>query len=256
MTTKQLIGLIAAMKEESAALLRLAQPVKRIKLGSFRAFKFELSGQECVLLTSGMGMRRAREATRCLLESASPRLLISFGIAGAVEPELEIGDVVTAGSVCMLVGGAHDLAQPLAVFPEESMQAMQAILAQRNARLFAGTAVTTAGSQLPAERAVEMKHPILEMETAGIAQAAAEKGIPLFSIRAISDGPKAPMPIDLGEIMDEDANYKIGKMLLALIRNPGMLLQARRLMRNTRIAADNAAVALVAALEGMPPFST
>jgi nucleoside phosphorylase len=155
----------------------------------------------------------------------------------------------------MLVGGVADHVQPLAIFPEASTQAMQAILAQRNARLFAGTAVTTAGSQLPAERAVEMKHPILEMETAGIAQAAAEKGILLFSMRAISDGPKAPLPIDLAEIMDEDANYKMGKMLLALIRNPGILLQARRLIGNTRIAADNAAMALRAALEGMPTFS-
>jgi nucleoside phosphorylase len=151
----------------------------------------------------------------------------------------------------MLVGGVPGLAQPLAVFPEASTQAMQGILAQRNARLFAGTAVTTAGSQISTERAVEMKHPVLEMETAGIAQTAAEKGIPLYSIRAISDGPQAPIPFDLGEMMDEDANYKMGKMLLAFICNPGMLLQARRLMRNTRRAADNAGVALAAALEGM-----
>ena len=54
-------------------------------------------------------------------------------------------------------------------------------------------------------------HPILEMETAGIAQVAAENGIPLLSIRAISDGPRAPIPFNLGEMMDEDANLRAGR---------------------------------------------
>jgi len=95
------------------------------------------------------------------------------------------------------------------------------------------------------------------METAGIAKEAAERGLPLLSIRAISDGPSAPLPINLDEMMDQDANLQTGKLLKAVIRNPGILLQSRRMMRNTRIAADNAAVALVAALNGLtssPPM--
>ena len=91
-------------------------------------------------------------------------------------------------------------------------------------------------------------HPILEMETVGIAQVAMEKGIPLFSLRAISDGPRAPLPFNPGEMMDEDANLHVGKMLKVVICHPGIVLQSRRLVRNTRIAADNAAIALVAAL--------
>ena len=36
------------------------------------------------LVTSGMGTRRASQATRALVEMTAPELLISFGIAGAV----------------------------------------------------------------------------------------------------------------------------------------------------------------------------
>jgi hypothetical protein len=86
------------------------------------------------------------------------------------------------------------------------------------------------------------------METAGIAQVAAEKGIPLLSLRAISDGPRAPIPFNLGEMMDADANLHIGRMLKAAVRHPGIILQSRGLMRNSKVAADNAAIALVAAL--------
>jgi hypothetical protein len=89
------------------------------------------------------------------------------------------------------------------------------------------------------------------METAGIAQVAAENHLPLLSIRAISDGPGAPIPIKLDEMMDKDANLKVGKLLKAVIRHPGILVQSRQLLVNTQRAADNAAEALVAALGGM-----
>jgi hypothetical protein len=48
--------------------------------------------------------------------------------------------------------------------------------------------------------------------------------------------------------MDEDANLQAGKMLKAIVRHPRIVFQAGRLMKNTRIAADNAAIALIAAL--------
>ena len=74
----------------------------------------------------------------------------------------------------------------------------------------------------------------------GIAQVAAEKGIPFLSLRAISDGPRAPIPFNLGEVMDENANLHVVRMLKAIARRPGTVLQFGRLSRNSRIAADNA----------------
>jgi adenosylhomocysteine nucleosidase len=242
------IGLVAAMVQERDALLRCVRGWKKIALGPFRGHRFELLGQICVLVTSGMGIRRAWEATRCLVEMATPQVLVSFGIAGAVEADLEIGDVVAAESVCLLDQGVPGPLLPLATWPAAAREAIVQALAKRDARLYAGTAVTTRGSQFEEYRPGEMAHPVLEMETAGIAQVAVENGIPLFSLRAISDGPRAPLPFDLGEMMDKDANLRVGKMLKFVVRHPGILLQSRQLIRNTRIATDNAAIALVAAL--------
>ncbi len=242
------IGLIAAMTQESDALLRCIEGWKRIALGSFGCKSFILSGRTCLLATSGMGVRRASEAARNLVEKSTPRLLISFGIAGAVETDLEIGDVVAPESVCRLDQGVPGPLLPLAPWPVAAWDAVAQVLGRRGARLLAGTAVTTGGSQVTKNQLREMSHPILEMETAGIAQVAAENGIPLLSLRAISDGPRAPIPFDLGEIMDEDANLQAARMLMTMLRRPGIVLHFRRLMRNTRIAADNAAVALAAAL--------
>ena len=242
------IGLIAAMAQERDALLRRVRGWRKTALGPFRGHSFELLGRTCVLVTSGMGMRRAGEATRCLVEMAAPQALVSFGIAGAVEADLEIGDVVAAESVSLLDQGVLGPLSPLATWSDAAQEAIVQALAKRDARLYAGTAVTTRGSQFEAYQPGEISHPILEMETTGIAQVAVEKGIPLFSLRAISDGPRAPLPFDLGEMMDDDANLRVGKMLKFLLRHPGLVLQTPQLIRNTGIAADNAAIALVAAL--------
>jgi nucleoside phosphorylase len=195
-----------------------------------------------------MGVRRAGVAARNLLEICSPRILISFGIAGAVEADLQVGDVIAAEAVCLLEHGIPGPLLTLASWPDAAFRAASQALSRRGARLFTGTAVTTNGSQVTESQLGKMVHPILEMETAGILQAAAEKGIPLLTLRAISDGPRAPIPFDLSEIMDGDANLKISGLLKTIVRHPRILFQTRRMMQNTRIAADNAAIALLAAL--------
>jgi nucleoside phosphorylase len=242
------VGLIAAMASESNALLRHIKNWKQVAVGPYRGHRFELAGWTCILVTSGMGIRRAAEGTRTLVAECDPQMLISFGIAGAVEPDLEIGDVVAAESCCQLDAGVPGPRLPLASLTEVARESAVRALAERGVRLFIGTAITTGGAQVSGQTPYALSHPILEMETAGIAQVAAEKKIPLISLRAISDGPRAPIPFDLGEVMDADANLSPGKLLKALIHNPTLLLQASRMNRNSRIAADNAAVALVAAL--------
>jgi adenosylhomocysteine nucleosidase len=242
------IGLLAAMPQESDALLRCVHAAKRIAVGAFSGKSFELSGQTCLLVTSGMGVRRAGEAARALVEHSVPRLLISFGIAGAVEADLHIGDVIMAAAVCRLEQGLPGALAPLAAWPAAAHEAAAGALSGRGARLFSGTAITTAGSQVTQTQLGQMPHPILEMETAAIAQVAAENGRACLSIRAISDGPAAPIPFDLGQMMDADANLQAGKLFQAILRRPAILFQSGRMLRNSRIAADNAAIALTAAL--------
>jgi adenosylhomocysteine nucleosidase len=247
------IGLIAAVPHESAALLRCIQEWKYTALGPFRGARFEFMGRECVLVTTGMGLTRAMEGTRALLAATNPQVLVSFGIAGAVNADLRIGDVVVARHACWMDKGKPGSIRPLASLSKQAWEAAAQALQMDGARLLAGTALTTRGSQVVLELPQEMTHPVLEMETSGIAQVASEMGIPLVSIRSISDGPQAPIPFDLEAILDESYNLRKGKMLGIVLRNPKILLQSRRMRRNSRIAADHAARALVAALSQPSP---
>lgn len=242
------IGLIAAMTSESNALLCYVKQWKRFELGRFDCKSFEIYEKKCVLITSGMGTQRAGQAARELIKTNAPRLLISFGIAGAVEADLDIGDVVVPEVYCELVNGVPQSLQPMNLWPDNALKAAAFSVGSCGARLITGTAVTTGGSIVSGEQLSNLKHPILEMETAGIARAARESGIPLFSMRAISDGPRAPIPFNLSEIMDEEANLRAGSLIMALVRHPGIVLKLRGLIQNTRTAATNVAFAVINAL--------
>ncbi len=242
------IGLIAAMSQESQALLRRVQGWKRLTINHLPAYSFSVGGRSCVLITSGMGGRRAAEATRSLLENTHPLAIVSFGIAGAVEADLDIGDVVLAVSCYSWDGATLGECTPLAPWPQEAVEKAAQALSPNSRRVFEGVAVSTGNSQAGEGQLGNLPHPVLEMETAGIAQVAAEYASPLYSLRAISDGPRAPIPLDLGEIMDEDSNLRLGRMLRAVIRQPGIVLQGRQMLHNTGVAASSAAIALVAIL--------
>jgi nucleoside phosphorylase len=191
------------------------------------------------------------QATRLLLAAAELQWLVSFGIAGGAREDLQIGDVVIAGNTCALEKGITSPFLSLAGLSGAAHQAASAALQPRGAKLVTGTAVTTRGSQWIQPGQAELPNPVLEMETWGIAQVAAQGGLPLLSLRAISDGPLASIPIDLEQIYDDEYNLRVGRLVKVAIRQPGLLLQTRSMMRNIRIAADNAAIALQAIL-GVP----
>ena len=247
------IGIIAAMPLESNALLRLIEPRERSDLGLYRCYRFQLLKRACWLLTSGMGRQRAARATRALIDAARPQLLISVGVAGAVHADLEIGDVVVSRNTCLLDKGLTGPFQPLARLSEEAWQAAKQTLQPDGASLYHGTAVTTRGAQFIQPQPVQMENPILEMETAGIAGVAAGRGIPLLSLRGISDGPRAPIPFNLEGMMDEQEALCSGEIIKKLLGHPQMLPQLVRMGRNTRKAADNAALTLVVALSQPGP---
>ena len=236
------------MSQESEALQQCIKEWKHFVLGSFRGVRFQLLDRNCLLVISGLGLKHAMDATRTLLSVTSPHLLISFGIAGAINNDLHIGDVVVARKTCLLDKGAPGHFQSLASLSEAAWTAAAQVLQRDGARLVPGTAITTRGSQIVPQRLNKMAHPVLEMETFGIAQVAAEMGIPLVSIRSVSDGPLAPIPFDLQAILDEEYDLRVGKLLRMVLRHPQIIFQSLKMIRNSRKAADNAARALVAAL--------
>ena len=244
----QTIGLIAALPEEIRPFLQHLQEYEQGKLGMFPCFRFRLFDLNCLLVQSGMGLKRAVDATHALLDDTSPQLLVSFGIAGALQPDLQVGDGIVATKAYLLDKGVPGSPQPLVSLSPAAFQAVSQALQLRRANLYSGSTLTTLGSQEVLLPPGEITHPVLEMETAGIAQVAAQHGIPLLGIRAISDTLKEPLPFRIADFTDEELNLQVGKLIKTMIQHPHTLPRFMRFRRNVQIAAQNLAIAVVEAL--------
>jgi adenosylhomocysteine nucleosidase len=249
------VGLIAAMPQEIAPFLRRVGKYERFRLASFYAYRFRLFELDCVLVRCGVGFERAIAASRALIEATRPELLVSFGVAGAVRPGLRVGDVIVAAAegTCLLddpaVAVAEDPFRSLAHMSPQAQQAVSAALLPRRAHFYTGTILTTRGSQVVPSLPAQVVYPVLDMETAGIAQVAAEYGLPLLGLRAISDSVDQPLPFNLDEMLDEQQNLHIGRIVGTIIRHPHMLAQSLRLSQNVNRASQNLAAALFEALK-------
>ena len=98
------IGVIGALAEEIKLLLENLQN-KEVDIALRHSFyKGVLAGHQVVLATSGIGKARAAARTQFLIDHFDIQKLIFVGVAGAINPELGLGDVVV--SRCAL---QHDL---------------------------------------------------------------------------------------------------------------------------------------------------
>jgi adenosylhomocysteine nucleosidase len=241
------IAIIVALQGEAKPLLKLVGSSTAGRLGRRKTWHFQTGACRCVMILSGMGLEPARRAARALMGAESPQGMMSFGIAGALGQGLSIGDIVAGEQCRMWENGQLGRAFPLAALSEAAQQAAFAAAAALDARCARGTVVTVRGIQsIPA---VPGAVSVVEMETFAIAQVAAERGIPLFSIRSISDSPDEPIPFTMGG--GEDFHLQPFTLLGAIIRKPRIIRPLLRLKHNSARAARNLAEVVFAALSRM-----
>ncbi|ABS28256.1 carotenoid biosynthesis protein [Anaeromyxobacter sp. Fw109-5] len=131
------------------------------------------------VLRTGVGPARAGSALRVRLARAPrPRLVISSGFAGALSPDLAIGALVTARALHTLEGGRM-----------AALELPPGLL--RLAPAARPVEVVSAQGVLPA---LELSSGAADMESAALARAAVEAGVPFTVLRLVTDTPAAPLP--------------------------------------------------------------
>jgi len=243
------IAFVAALKQETRPLLRRVGVRWKGTTDGLPTWRFDLFGRECLLILSGVGLLRAIRAVHALFSVTRPRLVFSFGIAGAPQNDLCVGDVIAAHAVCSLARGSLGRSQDLLPLSEPAREAAAQALLVRGARFLPGIALTTQGLQTVDLAGLSLEHPVLEMETAGIAQACSSLGVPVLAMRGVSDSVDQPLPFDLEAYLDKDQNLKVGRLLAGLVRDPSLFARLNLLRRNAARAAENCIVAMLAALE-------
>lgn len=93
-----MIGIIGAMKEEVDAILSLMPERELIIHYGVKFYKGAINGKECIVSKSGVGKVNAARSTQIMIDKFNPSFIINIGSAGALEPSLEIGDIVISDS--------------------------------------------------------------------------------------------------------------------------------------------------------------
>ncbi|MBO7744970.1 5'-methylthioadenosine/adenosylhomocysteine nucleosidase [Paenibacillus sp. MWE-103] len=195
------IGIVGAMAEEIELLHKHV-----VKTGSFVKAGIEytegtLHGHNVVFCKSGVGKVNAAVCTQVLIDAGADCVLFT-GVAGAVAPSLNIGDIVVSTSCLQHDFDVTPLGFARGQIPYQDVWEFQAapdlveLAASACERLFPGRSLkgkVLSGDQFIASRDAvrglyeELGGACTEMEGASLAQVCAMNGVPFVVIRSMSD---------------------------------------------------------------------
>ena len=89
-----MIGIIGAMEEEVRELIADMQECEMKEKASMKFYKGKLYGKDAVVVQSGIGKVNAAICTQILADCYHVDELINTGVAGSLDAEINIGDIV------------------------------------------------------------------------------------------------------------------------------------------------------------------
>lgn len=91
-----IVGIIGAMEKE-IILLKEKMTVEKIEENASLTFYIgQLHGKTVVLVRSGIGKVNAAMCTQILIDIYHVEVVINTGVAGALHPDLQVGDIVVS----------------------------------------------------------------------------------------------------------------------------------------------------------------
>ena len=88
------IGIIAAMQEELDEILNIVELIEQKNIYEITFYIGKIKSKKIVLVKSGVGKVNAARVTQILIDNFNVNYVINVGSAGAIEPKLNIGDIV------------------------------------------------------------------------------------------------------------------------------------------------------------------
>ena len=245
------ILLVAALPQEVRPFLRLSRARRRRGL-PWPAWEFALGAVRGLLALSGMGQAAAREAAARLTAQFHPDLLVSLGFGGALNPGLHPGDLVMGESFSKYDPETQVFAPVTpAPAPPRPLPELGGILAGVGLTVPLGNFITTPwiihkGRQGKGLRGRSL--PVLELESAALAELARAEGLPFLGLRAITDTAAEEIPDFLAPANQEPGPVGLLDALGWLAADPRRLQDLVHLWRRSRLAANRLATALMVLL--------
>ncbi|MEX1030660.1 MAG: 5'-methylthioadenosine/adenosylhomocysteine nucleosidase [Paenibacillaceae bacterium] len=220
------IGIMGAMAEEVKLIEHdMKQPTITIIAGMsfYEGLLFEVP---VVLCKSGVGKVNAAICTQILITKFGVDCVLFTGVAGALDPELNIGDIVISTDCMQHDVDVRALGFALGVIPYADTSIFVADpelvdIAFESSKLLFGNQIwkgrILSGDQFIADRDkvkqlhLELLGSCTEMEGAAVAQACQTNGIPFVIIRSMSDRADGSAQVNFAEFtqLASDNSYRL-----------------------------------------------
>jgi len=173
---------------------------------------FQPTGANCEAVVSGIGKANAERALLKSIEGETPRLVLTCGYAGGLNPRFKRGDVLfDADADCTFADALVKLGATTGRFH------------------CADRIITTVTEKHALWKATGAD--AVEMESGVIRELCRRRGIPSATIRVISDDARQDLPMDFNTISGTDGNVSYLKLTGALLKSPGLVPRLMRFQR-------------------------
>ena len=169
---------------------------------------------------TGMGRDNAENAIAAALEQIHPKLVLTCGFAGGLNPILKSNEIVFSADDGSPI---HDRLKQGGATPVTFFCARRvAITAEEKQRLWRG-----------------MGSDAVEMESESIRDYCRERDIPSATVRVISDTALEDLPLDFNTLLSPAQKIHYGKLTWALVRAPFKLAELLAFQQKTVDAAKS-----------------
>lgn len=198
-----MIGIIGAMEEEIVSLRLEMEIAETVEQAAMTFVRGTLCGKEVVIVRSGIGKVNAAICAQILVDRFGVDTLINTGIAGSLDADIDIGDIVISTDAVQHDMDASIFGDPVGQIPrmdtfsfpadEKLVEAAVKANEETNPDIKTFTGRVVSGDQFISDQGVKDRLVSLfaakctEMEGAAIAHAAYLNKVSYVIIRAISD---------------------------------------------------------------------
>ena len=216
------IGIIGAMEVEVASLKEQMKDIQVTRKASMEFYSGIIEGKNVVVVRSGIGKVNAAVCTQILIDDFKAEVVINTGIAGSLNADINIGDIVVSTDLIHHDMNAVAFGYPVGQIPQMEAFSFHSEEANPDIEVFEGRIAS--GDQFVADQGVkdfitkEFGAYAVEMEGAAIAQAAYLNNVPFLVIRAISDKADGSAEMDYPTFEAQAAEHSF-KLTLRILKD-------------------------------------
>ncbi|MDD2895791.1 MAG: 5'-methylthioadenosine/adenosylhomocysteine nucleosidase [Aliarcobacter sp.] len=212
------LAIMGAMEEEIEPLLAYFDSVNVVEFANNKYYEVSYNGLDIVIAYSKIGKVFASLTAATMIEKFGCDTLLFSGVAGGINPELKIGDLIIADKLCQhdlditAFGHPYGYVPGGKVFVETSKELRELavkVANENDLKVIVGTIATGDQFVHSTDRKDFIQNTFnadaLEMEGASVAVVCDALNVPFFILRAISDSADMDAGFDFDEFLKSSA---------------------------------------------------